>query len=627
MPENILSVKILATAPGVEKTFAGVAAATTKTQAALQKLPQAANQSTQALTNLGRVVQDAPFGFLGIANNLNPLLESFQRLKATTGTTGGALKALGSSLLGAGGLGFALSIVSSALIVFGDRLFGSSKKAKEAEDAIESLASKLAGQAATLTTLVGIIQNVNSSYQDKTDALKAINQEYDIYLKSLGIEEVTANNVAVAYERIVDAMLRQAVVKGIQDEIAKSVEETAKKIVQLQIAQEKQRLADEERNKGTKAAAARERERAQAIEFTRGAIESYSKGARDGVIAQQRFNNEQQTAIANAINYDERIQALKDSMLSGLSPLLNLTTKFGDLNIKLIEHKNKIKKLPDEYDELELSFRRTFAALKAAAEGFAGTAFENFGKIIEKDQKIRIKIRLDFSNGAGAAFDDFTKQIPVISTQLQKEVDRLTKNNPILLEADANLKLRIAKDKAIAENIKNFNDAVQGSIVGAAEGLAESFGDIVSGNQNIGKAIIGTIASLISQIGKALVAYGVVKKGIDQILKNPLIPGGFAIGLGLAAIAAASLLKSVAGRALGGPVRKGQPYVVGEAGRELFIPDTGGRIVSNTELAGMGRGRVQAGGMAVEVVGQLLLRGQDLVASLANANRSQGRLT
>jgi hypothetical protein len=89
----------------------------------LKEIPNASNQATQALTNLGRVVQDAPYGFIGIANNINPLLESFQRLKATSGTTGGALKALGSELGGAGGIGIAVSLATSLMVVFGDKLF------------------------------------------------------------------------------------------------------------------------------------------------------------------------------------------------------------------------------------------------------------------------------------------------------------------------------------------------------------------------------------------------------------------------------------------------------------------------------------------------------------------------
>lgn len=40
------------------------------------------------------------------------------------------------------------------------------------------------------------------------------------------------------------------------------------------------------------------------------------------------------------------------------------------------------------------------------------------------------------------------------------------------------------------------------------------------------------------------------------------------------------------GRAGGGPVIRGQPYVVGERGRELFIPNTPGQIVSSDRMGG-----------------------------------------
>jgi len=42
------------------------------------------------------------------------------------------------------------------------------------------------------------------------------------------------------------------------------------------------------------------------------------------------------------------------------------------------------------------------------------------------------------------------------------------------------------------------------------------------------------------------------------------------------------------GRANGGTVRRGQPYIVGERGAEMFIPDAGGRIIANHNLGGMG---------------------------------------
>ena len=74
----------------------------------LKKLPQATGQANMALMNLGRVVQDAPYGFIGIANNIDPLLQSFTALKASTGSTTGALKSLASSLAGGAGLGLSL---------------------------------------------------------------------------------------------------------------------------------------------------------------------------------------------------------------------------------------------------------------------------------------------------------------------------------------------------------------------------------------------------------------------------------------------------------------------------------------------------------------------------------------
>ena len=99
-----------------------------KAQEATDKIKKMGDQGSNTLMNIGRIAQDAPFGFMGIANNINPLLESFQRLQVTTGSTKGALGALASQLTGPAGLGLAVSVVSSLLVVFGDKLLGSSKK-------------------------------------------------------------------------------------------------------------------------------------------------------------------------------------------------------------------------------------------------------------------------------------------------------------------------------------------------------------------------------------------------------------------------------------------------------------------------------------------------------------------
>lgn len=88
--------------------------------ASVQKAAKPTADATNTLSNLSRVAQDAPYGFMGIANNLNPLLESFQRLSKESEGAGNALKAMVGGLMGPAGLGLALGVVSSLIVKFGD---------------------------------------------------------------------------------------------------------------------------------------------------------------------------------------------------------------------------------------------------------------------------------------------------------------------------------------------------------------------------------------------------------------------------------------------------------------------------------------------------------------------------
>jgi hypothetical protein len=49
---------------------------------------------------------------------------------------------------------------------------------------------------------------------------------------------------------------------------------------------------------------------------------------------------------------------------------------------------------------------------------------------------------------------------------------------------------------------------------------------------------------------------------------------------------AGGIFSSIFGRATGGPVNAGTPYVVGESGREVFVPNRDGRIIPNKDLKG-----------------------------------------
>lgn len=75
---------------------------------------------------------------------------------------------------------------------------------------------------------------------------------------------------------------------------------------------------------------------------------------------------------------------------------------------------------------------------------------------------------------------------------------------------------------------------------------------------------------------------------------------------------------SLPGRAVGGPVTAGQPYIVGEQGPELFLPNTGGTVMSNGSLNSMGRG---GGGGSTTVINNISAIDAKSVAQLFAENR------
>lgn len=228
MPDNILKGTIQITAPGVKQTVADVESSVSKMEASvkktitpldtlqshLEKVARAklnippipatvpasiekaskslqafktnAKGADQALLNLSRVVQDAPFGFIGIANNLNPLLESFQRLQKETGSSGKAMKALASSMLGAGGVGLALAAVQFAALGGFDAfkklasVFGPLKKnVVDINSVLDDAAKNVGKDVAQLEIFKNKLNDVSLKESDRIKIAKAYNDVAD----------------------------------------------------------------------------------------------------------------------------------------------------------------------------------------------------------------------------------------------------------------------------------------------------------------------------------------------------------------------------------------------------------------------------------------------------------------
>jgi len=97
-----------------------------------------------------------------------------------------------------------------------------------------------------------------------------------------------------------------------------------------------------------------------------------------------------------------------------------------------------------------------------------------------------------------------------------------------------------------------ISDGVTNAIMGAIEGT-KSLGEVAS--------------NVFNQISRSLINYG-VKAGLSGMFPWMAPALGFEE------------------RATGGPVSKSKPYLVGERGPEMFVPNSSGRIIPNNQMGG-----------------------------------------
>jgi hypothetical protein len=142
--------------------------------------------ATNALTNLSRVAQDAPYGFMGIANNLNPMLESFQRLQKESGSTGNALKALVGGLSGPAGIGVALGVASSLIVAFGKDISDFFSKLTSGNESLAKSNNAFHEAKQAYIDAYVEIQNLGNAFESFHNGTMSKKQVLDKYNETLG---------------------------------------------------------------------------------------------------------------------------------------------------------------------------------------------------------------------------------------------------------------------------------------------------------------------------------------------------------------------------------------------------------------------------------------------------------
>jgi hypothetical protein len=190
----------------------------------MSKVGKPAGDATQSLINFSRIAQDAPYGIMGIANNLNPMLESFQQLAKTEGGTKKALTAMIDGLAGPAGIGVALGLVSSLAVVFQKQITeafaGPAEKLKDLREELKKLNDeiyRMAGSAQASQTLgtelVGRITNQNLSITQRENSLKKFKE---LYSKNKEIQALEIKDLKTYNAQFLQSLNNKAAVQQLE---------------------------------------------------------------------------------------------------------------------------------------------------------------------------------------------------------------------------------------------------------------------------------------------------------------------------------------------------------------------------------------------------------------------------
>jgi len=205
-----------------KKNLSGLQKQFSATAPAVDKLAKSTANGSNALMQFSRIAQDAPYGIIGIGNNITATAESFSYLKAQTGSTGGALKALGSSLMGTGGILLGVSLLTTGFTLLAqsglsvgdiiDKMTGDFDEFGESiKNASEEGAKAASNEIFGLKALVSASQNKALSDKDRLIAVENLQKQYPGYFGNLSKEAIMTSDLTNVVNELSDALVNRAI--------------------------------------------------------------------------------------------------------------------------------------------------------------------------------------------------------------------------------------------------------------------------------------------------------------------------------------------------------------------------------------------------------------------------------
>jgi len=539
---------------GAEKAMKGATAAATKTGNSVK-------QSNIQWHNLSLVVQDLPFGFRAIQNNL---------------------PALGQSIAGfAGPAMFAFSAVIAAITAFDLGLFGAKKKTKELKDETDSLIDSMSQEATRVNSLLSVLANENESRERKNRAIKELQKINPDVFKGLKLEGDRVKDLNKFYNSYIENIKNAILLKQDELELEKLIKEdlkrkpvlaalpptnplaTGKKLLEqtngiLRLVDNNSGKIDN-KNKNIITSLGEQNKRLTKKEELLARIAKRTGSVELGGGETERTKPEPKAVVSNVYENlaQEEFNFYKDSIFRAEEYFIKLNNiqKINALMEATIRGASldELFTIQKTYEQKEINFKKSIEDKKLAIRQQSEESQKQLTKYYD-DQKL--KEQYDFT----------TNYIKTLDSQLRAEL-RLHKSNVAFQQEDTKNKIKQLQFAQVfaAGNVKALeaiNAAIlklQGSLTGLGdlsttiddilrntlqstfEGIGESLGELVTtGKFNLGT--LGTIlADALISIGKALILYSSLVQAAKKAIESGNVKGGLI--LGIAAVAAGFALK------------------------------------------------------------------------------------
>jgi hypothetical protein len=591
----------------------------------IEPLTKATRSYNAVGVDFARIIQDAPFGIIGVGNNIQQLAFSFQELKNTSTSTGAALKQAFSQIISPGNLLFlSISLITSALTAYQMGVFDSKEETKDLEketksyddtlkDLINSLdavnqarvqgAKGASDELVQLDLLNRALTDSNQPQSARIAAYKKLKEDYPSILSNISQEQALANGLGDAYLSIVSAITQRASAVAIEDKL-------------VELAKQRIDIIEKESNETTlqNQLLTRQAELRKTIGLldepigrstTRGQTESLREFQ-----SELEAVNQELSLLGNVVAPKTVAELSKNDAATN-----RLKNQFLDLNLEL----SGFFDLSTKADEGSKKLQRTFEDLSKIDPFITFANLERRGSFFEDVEKQLVSIE----SGVATTRGIYQQNISAITQSNQALVNSLSGSGISVEQFYAAIANGAAQGfsslntfiTSLSETQAFINETFDILEKGAENTLGDvafSIGDALASGGNVikaaGASLLGGLAGILNQLGQLAIGAGLAIEGIKTALKS-LQPAA-AIAAGVALVALAGFVSNKA-KSLGGGSRGG-----GGGGGGSSVGSSG--VGGGTSFAGGGQGGLFQQNR--DLTGELVVRGQDLVYVFSQAN-------